>query len=114
MNKPAAVNRVSIGSLVTNLKMQDWGPGKILELSSTAGTVHFRDLPTGSQVRKIGLSYLAFSAEQSDPTLDLIALPKAKGAVKRKRPSPKKKAVAARVVEAVAEAPEETSEATTE
>jgi len=112
MLKPAPVNRVSIGSLVTNLKMEGWGPGKILELSGTAGTVHFRDLPTGSQVRKIGLSYLAFSAEQSDPTLDLIALPKAKGAAKRKRPSPKaKKVVAPKVVEA-AEAPEATEEPT--
>jgi hypothetical protein len=100
------VNRVSIGSLVTNLKMEVWGPGKILELSGTAGTVHFRDLPAGSQVRKVGLSYLAFSPEQSDPALDLIALPKVKGAAKRKRPSPKAKKVATKVVEA----PEATGE----
>jgi hypothetical protein len=90
----SALNRVSIGSLVTNLKMEVWGPGKILELTGTAGTVHFRDLPNGSQVRKVGLSYLAFAPDQSDPALDLVALPKAKGAAKRKRPSPKKKTVA--------------------
>jgi hypothetical protein len=90
--KPAPAPRVSIGTLVTNVKMEVWGPGKVLELSSTAGTVHFRDLPTGSQVRKIGVSYLAIAPEQSDPTLDLVELPGAKSAAKRKRPTRAKKA----------------------
>lgn len=100
MTKPAAAPRVSIGTLVTNLKMEDWGPGKVLELSSTVGLVHFRDLPTGSQVRKIGVSYLAIAPEQKDATLDLIELPSAKAAAKRKRPVKKKKIVAPpRIVE---------------
>jgi hypothetical protein len=71
--------------------MEAWGPGKVLELSSTAGTVHFRDLPAGSQVRKIGVSFLAVAPEQSDPTLDLVELPGAKSAAKRKRATRAKK-----------------------
>lgn len=92
MTKPAAAPRVSIGTLVTNVKMEAWGPGKVLELSSTSGTVHFRDLPTGSQVRRIGVSYLAIASEQSDPTLDLVPLPNARsaGPARRKRATPRK------------------------
>lgn len=103
MTKPPAAARVSIGTLVTNVKMAEWGPGKVLELSSTAGTVHFRDLPAGSQVRRIGVSYMAIAPEQNDATLDLIPLPNAKGAAgaKRKRaPAKKKKLTPAKVVAA--------------
>ncbi len=104
MTKPPAAARVSIGTLVTNVKMAEWGPGKVLELTSTAGTIHFRDLPTGSQVRKIGVSYLAIAPEQRDATLDLVELPQAKGVAKRKRaPAKKKKLVAAKAVEAAPE-----------
>ncbi len=100
----APQNRVSIGSLVTNLKMEAWGPGKILELSGTVGTVHFRDLPTGEQVRKIGLPYLSLAQQQSDPTLDLVELPSAKrAAAKRKRAAPRPKKVVAKKPEPVAE-----------
>lgn len=107
--KSTPATQFSVGSLVTNLKMEGWGPGKIFELSATTGTVHFRDLPAGSQVRKIGLSYLTVAPEQSDAALDLVALPNAKGAggTKRKRAAPKKRAPA-KVVEAPAEP--ETSE----
>lgn len=108
MTKPAAVPRVSIGTLVTNLKMEDWGPGKVLELSSTVGLVHFRDLPTGSQVRKIGVSYLALAPEQNDATLDLVELPSAKAAAKRKRLPVKKKKIV--VPPRVVETPEEQAE----
>jgi hypothetical protein len=115
MTKPLAAPRVAIGTLVTNVKMTDWGPGKVLELSSTSGTVHFRDLPTGSQVRRIGVSYMALAELQTDPALDLIGLPQAKGAAKRKRaPAKKKKVVAVKAVEPVEESAEEAAEAASE
>jgi hypothetical protein len=108
MTKPVSPPRVSIGTLVTNVKMAEWGPGKVLELSSTAGTVHFRDLPPGSQLRRIGMPYLVLASEQSDPALDLVEIPGLKSVAKRKRVAPrKKKMVVPRIIPDDAEEPAE-------
>ena len=67
-----SASRIVPGALVLNTRVESWGPGKVLTCSGNTATVHFRDLPSGDNRRKLGLSFLALMSIQSDPVLDLV------------------------------------------
>jgi len=71
-----SASRIVPGALVLNTRVESWGPGKVLTCSGNTATVHFRDLPSGDNRRKLGLSFLALMSIQSDPVLDLVDLTK--------------------------------------
>lgn len=84
---------IRAGTLVENSRMPAWGPGKVVALSGNTALVHFRDAGSGSPVRRIQLPFLAVAGVQSDPVLDLVAIPKEGGpGAKRPRAASKKPA----------------------